>query len=309
MNLAVVALAVGVCTAGGAGCAANLAAGAAAHLIFCTCDLVAAGTARRAVDTERRLIDVTGQGMGWATRAATGGADTGAGDAERPVGDEAARLVIGTGAVPAIFSFGQTFITDPGAVYRACFKGMLSAAPTLTTCTRLDACLADQMRCALTAAYLRHNAATCATGRRVRCTTERINIKRKGECPGFWRSAISAYTKGVAVEWPEDSDGMQQAGTHDQAIALAGHIQLALFFRLPFLAFLLLALLFRFSLGGFLRAQGGVICVVLVWRCRCRCCIESPDARKLFIQVTRDIRLYRLDALLDQRLYSIERQA
>src|SRR5579883_2356688 len=148
MNLAVVALAVGVCTAGGAGCAANLAAGAAAHLIFCACDLVAAGTARRAVDTERRLINVTGQRMGWATRAA-------AGDAERPVGDEAARLVIGTGTVPAVLSFGQTFITDPGAIYRACFEGMFSTAPTRATCTRLDACLADQMRCALTAAYLR----------------------------------------------------------------------------------------------------------------------------------------------------------
>lgn|SRR5579885_1516702 len=208
MNLAVIALAVRVCAAGGAGCAANLAAGAAAHLIFCACDLVAAGTARRAVDTERRLINVTGQRMGWATRAATGGADARAGDAERPVGDEAARLVIGTGTVPAVLSFGQTFITDPGAIYRACFEGMFSTAPTLATCTRLDACLADQMRCALTAAYLRHNAATCATGWRVCCATERINIERKGECPGFWRSAISTYTKGVAVEWPEDSDGM-----------------------------------------------------------------------------------------------------
>jgi hypothetical protein len=107
----------------------------------------------------------------------------------------------------------------------------------------------------------------------------------------------------------EDGDGMQQTGARDQAIALAGHVQLALFFSLSFLAFLLLAFLFCFPLGSFLCAQGGVICVVLVWRCWCRCRIESPDARKLFIQVTRDIRLYRLDALLDERLHRIERQA
>ena len=116
MNSAVVASAMGIGAARGAGGAANLAAGATAHLILCAGNFVAAGAARCAVGAERRLVDMAGECMRWATGAATGGAGTRTGDAERSVGDRAARLVIRAGAVPTIFSFSQTDITNPCAI-------------------------------------------------------------------------------------------------------------------------------------------------------------------------------------------------
>lgn len=116
MNVAMIAAAVGICAARGAGGAAHLAAGAAQHLISGAGHFVAARAAHGAIDAERCLINMTGEGMGGTTGAPAGGAGAGAGDAYRLLRDRAAHAMIGAGVMPAVFGLGQTGVTDARAI-------------------------------------------------------------------------------------------------------------------------------------------------------------------------------------------------
>ena len=176
MYVAVVALAGRVGAARGAGCAANLATGAAEHLIFGAGYFVAARTAHGAVDTKRRLVDMAGERMCGTTGAPTGRAGAGAGDTDGTVRDGAAHAVIGAGMVPAVFGFDQAGIADARAVDRTRAEGMLAAAPMPTAGADLHTGLANEVRRALAIADLGHDATTRATGGQVMRAAERVNI-------------------------------------------------------------------------------------------------------------------------------------
>lgn len=132
---------------------------------------------------------------------------------------------------------------------------MLTAAPVPAACADLDTCLAHEMWGAVTIADLGHHATAGATGWQVMRAAERVHINRQGQRSALGSRAISADVEGIAMERAKDGNRFQQAGADDEAIALAGHIQFALFFSLLRLLFLLLALLFGFQLGGFFFAQ------------------------------------------------------
>lgn len=85
VDITLVAPAIGVCAARGAGGAAYLVAGAAAYLVFGAGDFVAARAVFGALHAEGGLVDVAGEGMGGAGGATTRGADTGTGRTDRSV--------------------------------------------------------------------------------------------------------------------------------------------------------------------------------------------------------------------------------
>lgn len=58
------------------------------------------------------------------------------------------------------------------------------------------------------------------------------------------------------MQWAKDRNRIKQAGANDEPIALAGHLNLALFFRLLLLLLLLGAFLFFFQAGNFLFSEG-----------------------------------------------------
>lgn len=116
MNVAMVAVTVGVRAARSTGGAAHLAAGAAKHLISGAGYFVAAGAAHSAIDAEWGLINMAGEGMGGTAGASTGGAGAGAGDANRLLRDGAAHAMIGAGVMSAIFGLDQTGVTDSRAI-------------------------------------------------------------------------------------------------------------------------------------------------------------------------------------------------
>ncbi len=142
---------------------------------------------------------------------------------------------------------------------------------------------------------------------------ERVHINTERQRRRLRRGAVGADLEGVAMKRAEDRDGFQQTGAHNETIALAGHIQLSVFFRLQLLLVLQLALLLGFQLGDFFGAKhisGGVI---RGWRCASGCggCggIKGSNTRQFLIEVARYGGFDGLGALPDERLHGIERLA
>ena len=115
------------------------------------------------------------------------------------------------------------------------------------------------------------------------------------------------------MERAEDRDGFQQAGAHDETIALAGHVQLSVFFGLQLLLVLQLALLLGFQLGDFFGAEHISVGVIRSWRCASGCggggSVKRSNTRQFLIEMARDGGFDGLGALPDERLHSIERLA
>ena len=253
VDIAMVALARRIGAARGAARTNHFIAGEAAHLIFSAGNLMTAGAMRDAIDTQRRLIDMAGKGMSRAARPATFRTDFGAGRTDGLLRNRAAQLMVRTSPMPTFFSLVQTDITHPGAIDSTCSQRMLNAAPALAASADLRARLTDKMRVLFAIAELSHRAATSGAYWTMNDTAQRINIKRYWQRRQLQRcSLVRLYLEGIAMQWAKDSNRIQQAGANDEPIALAGHLNLALFFRLLLLLLLLGALLFFFQASNFL---------------------------------------------------------